>query len=56
MKNPLARLGGKVKTNALSNKEVRERRYARQAADFREGLTRLSRWVIFRSILGGMFK
>jgi hypothetical protein len=56
MKNPPARLGGEVRTNALPRAELRERRYARNKADFRAAMSYLARWIAFRSLIGGMFK
>jgi hypothetical protein len=56
MKKPPARLGGEVRTNALPRAELRERRYARNKADFRAAMAYLARWLAFRSIIGGMFK
>lgn len=56
MKNPPARLGGTTRTNALPAAELRERRYARQRADFKAAMAYLARWLAFRSMIGGMFK
>jgi len=56
MKKPPARLGGDTRTNALPRAELRERRYARNKADFRAAMGYLARWLAFRSLIGGMFK
>ena len=56
MKKPPARLGGDTRTNALPRAELRERRYARNKADFRAAMGYLARWLAFRSMIGGMFK
>jgi len=56
MRNPPARLGGETRTNALPRAELRERRYARNRADFKAAMAYLARWLAFRSLIGGMFK
>ena len=56
MKKPPARLGGETRTNALPRAELRERRYARNRADFKAAMAYLARWLAFRSLIGGMFK
>jgi len=55
-KKPPASLGGKVRSNALTSVELRERRYTRQRADFKAAMAYLARWLAFRSLIGGMFK
>jgi len=56
MKKPPTRLGGETRTNALPRAELRERRYARNKADFKAAMAYLARWLAFRSLIGGMFK